>query len=149
GQLYLSGQMPAGAYIPYRRALTPPVPLSGAPGAPASNDVVLSGRLAYVAEAGDLEIYDVSRPGQLTQLGGYKPFPAPISDLALHATPDGELLYLYAGSQYDSAPEELLTLRLPSLEVLSRLAIEAEDTERAVGQAAIYDLAVENGRAYA
>ncbi|MDT8306220.1 MAG: hypothetical protein RRC07_09805, partial [Anaerolineae bacterium] len=149
GQLYLSGQMPAGAYNPYRRALAPPEPISGAPGAPASNDVIVSGRRLYVAEHGDLEIYDISRPGQLTQVGGYKPFPAPISDLALRSTPDDELLYLYAGSQYDNAPEELLTLRMPSLELVGRLAIEAEDTERAIGQAAVYDLAVANGQTYA
>jgi hypothetical protein len=149
GQLYLSGQMPAGAYIPYRRALVPPEPLTGAPGAPASNDVLVSGRRLYVAEHGDLEIYDISRPGELTQIGGYKPFPAPISDLALRSTPDDELLYLYAGSPFDSAPEELLSLRLPSLEVLGRLSFAVEDTETTIGQAAVSELATDDEQAYA
>jgi hypothetical protein len=149
GQLYLSGQMPAGAYIPYRRALTPPEPLSGAPGAPASNDVMVSGGRLYVAEHGELEIYDISRPGQLTQVGGYKPFPSPVSDLALASAPDDELLYLYAGSPFDSAPEELLTLGLPSLEVLGRLSFAVEDTETAIGQAAVSELAIDDGQAYA
>ncbi len=150
GQLYLSGWQPAGAYIPFRRALTPPEPLSGAPGAPASADVVLSGRRLYVAEAGDLEIYDVSRPGQLTQVGGYKPFPSPLSDLALRsASQDGELLYLYAGSPFDSAPEELLTLRLPSLEVVGRLSFAVEDMETALSQGSASALAMGDGQAYA
>ena len=149
GQLYLSGWQPAGAYIPFRRALTPPEPLSGASGAPASADVILSGRRLYVAEAGDLEIYDVSRPGVLTQVGGYEPFPSPLSDLALHATPDGELLYLYAGSPFDSEPEELLTLRLPALEVVGRLAFAVEDTESALSQGSASALAIDDGQAYA
>jgi hypothetical protein len=149
GQLYLSGWMPAGAYIPFRRSLTPPEPLSGAPGAPASNDVVVSGRRLYVAEFGDLEIYDISRPGELTPVGGYKPFPSPISDLAVRSTtPDEEILYLYAGSPYASSPRELLTFGLPSLNALGRLSIEAEDTETTIGQATTFDLAVGDGRAY-
>ncbi len=150
GQIYVSGWQPAGAYIPFRHSLRPPQPLAGGPGAAASNDVLAHGSRLYVAEAGELEIYEISQAATLNAVGRFKPFPAPISDLALQSTgPGEELLMLYVASPDDRAPEELLNLRLPSLEVAGRLSLEVEDVESMIGQASVSELEMGAGWAYA
>lgn len=147
--IYVVGNVPAGTYIPQRLAVPAPEPLTPNPNPPTSPLVSLSNNRFFVAEGNSLEIYDVSQPGALTHIGGYGPFPTLMSTLSIHEPmPGEEILYLYSAGSNDSNPEELFTFRLPNLQPLGKLSIEAAE-EPQMSQGALFDLLLQENEAYA
>ncbi|HSM57344.1 MAG TPA: hypothetical protein VK879_14425 [Candidatus Sulfomarinibacteraceae bacterium] len=147
--IYVVGNVPAGAYIPSRLAVPAPELLEGEGGSTTSPLVSLSNNRLFVTEGDSLQIYDVSQPGELVQIGGYGPFPTLMSTLAIEEpAPGEELLYLYSASSNDSRAEELFTFRLPDLQPLGYLSIEATN-EPQLSQGALFDLLLHQNQAYA
>ena len=141
--VYTVGNLPAGSYIPSRLAIPAPTPFEGEARASGSALVALSGNHLFVAEGDLLEIYDVSRPGELVEVGGYGAALPAAGDLAFEQTPSGEsILYLYDGSPFDTAWERLFSYRLPLLEPLGQLTIEGAERDTAQTVRARFDLAL-------
>jgi hypothetical protein len=142
--VYTVGNLPAGAYIPSRLAFPAPEPFDGEPASSSSPLVAVSGNRLFVAEGDVLEIYDISRPGELVQVGGYGAALPAAGDLAIEQTPSGEgILYLYDGSPLDTAWERLFSYRLPMLDPLGQLTIEAAERAPTFTVRARFDLALD------
>lgn len=141
--VYTIGNIPAGNYIPSRLAFPAPESFDAEAAPSASPLVAMNGNHLFVAEGDVLEIYDISRPGELVQVGGYgAPVPT-AGDLAIDQTSSGEsILYLYDGSPFDTAWERLFSYRLPLLEPLGQLTIEGAERDRAHSVRARFDLAL-------
>lgn len=144
--VYTVGNIPGGAYNPFRLAFPAPEPFDGEAAPSSSPLVALSGNHLFVAEGDVLEIYDVSRPGELIWVGGYgAAFPA-AGDLAIEETAPGEgILYLYDGSPHDTAWERLFSYRLPMLDPLGQLTIEAAERDTPLTVRARFGLALGEG----
>lgn len=141
--VYTVGNVPGAAYNPFRLAFPAPEPFDSETAPSSSPLVALSDNHLFVAEGDVLEIYDVSRPGDLVQIGSYGAALPVASDLAIDQTPSGEgMLYLYDGSPRDSAWERLFSYRLPMLDPLGQLTIEGAERDTPLTVRARFDLAL-------
>lgn len=122
--IYAAGSQPAGDYIPFRLVIAPPATIQGEHERHASNDVMAAGGRLFVAEGGDLEMYDIGGAGEMEFKSEYRPFPASINSLVIEQTTSAnKTLYLYSADLSHTERAELFSFRLPGLERLGDLAI--------------------------